>query len=194
MKRLFVPQTSVAGLAAKACCALFISVVLTVMGGGALFAQTTSSVNPSPVPAEPAVKQDDDPPPGGCMPIGVTASGEIVFPLQCAGFIERQHRIAVQEKPAITDEKRPAAEEKPGAAAENPPAAEEKPLTKQSEAAVPETGKPADNPVKAAPLQKRAEQEPHERPVGPPGCTHFRSYDPVSGTYRTYNGRRLSCR
>ena len=42
MKRLFVPQTSVAGLAAKACCALFISVVLTVMGGGALFAQTRS--------------------------------------------------------------------------------------------------------------------------------------------------------
>src|ERR1700730_19388121 len=153
MKGLFVPQTTVASLAAKTCCALFICVLLTVIGG-ALFAQTTSSVNPSPVPAEPAVKQDDDPPPGGCMPIGVNASGVIVFPLQCAGFIERQHRIAVQEKPAVTDEKRPAAEEKPAAPAENPPAVEEKPPTRQSEAVVPENGKPPDNSAKAAPLQK----------------------------------------
>ena len=138
MKGLFVPQTTVASLAAKTCCALFICVLFTVIGG-ALFAQTTSSVNPSPVPAEPAVKQGDDPPPGGCMPIGVTASGEIVFPLQCKGFIERQYGIAVQEKPAVTDEKRPASEEKPAAPAENPPAVEEKPPTRQSEAVVPET-------------------------------------------------------
>jgi len=184
MKDLFVPQTSVAGLAAKTCCALFICVLLTVMGG-ALFAQTTSSANP---------KQDDDPPPGGCMPIGVTASGEIVFPLQCKGFIERQHGIAFQEKPAVTDEKRHAAEEKPAAPAENPPAVGEKPLTRQSEAAVPENGKPAVDWARTAPLQKRAEQEPHEPPVGRPSCTRFRSYEPVSGTYRTYDGRRLSCR
>lgn len=193
MKDLFVPQTGVAGLAAKTCCALFIYVLLTVMGG-ALFGQTTSSVNPSPVPAEFAVKQDDDPPPGGCMPIGLTASGEIVFPLQCKGFIERQHRIAVQEKPAVTDEKRPAAEEKPAAPAESPAAVGEKPPTRQSEAAIPENGKPADNSAKTAPLQKRAEQEPREPPIGPPSCTRFRSYEPVSGTYRTYDGRRLSCR
>jgi hypothetical protein len=52
----------------------FLALLLTVMSGAAL-AQTTGTVNPSPAP-EPSVKEDA--PPGGCMPIGLTASGEIV--------------------------------------------------------------------------------------------------------------------
>ena len=36
---------------------------------------------------------DDGPPPGGCTPIGVTASGDIVFPMTCRDFIER-HKAA----------------------------------------------------------------------------------------------------
>ena len=36
---------------------------------------------------------DDGPPPGGCHPIGVTVSGEIVFPMTCKDFIER-HKAA----------------------------------------------------------------------------------------------------
>jgi hypothetical protein len=192
MKRLLVPEAGVAGLAASA----LLTCALLLVTGGALIAQTTGSVDPNHGPVEPSAKQDVDPPPGGCMPIGVTASGEIVFPLQCMGFIERQQGTAVREKPAATDQKRPAAEDNPAAAAEKPPAVEEKPPTKQSEAAVPEINKPADNPVREAPipLQKRAEQEPRERPVGPTGCTRFRTYDPVSGTYRSYDGRRRSCR
>lgn len=213
MKRLLVPEAGVAGLAASA----LLTCALLLVTGGALIAQTTGSVDPNHGPVEPSAKQDVDPPPGGCMPIGVTASGEIVFPLQCMGFIERQQGTAVREKPAATDQKRPAAEDNPAAAAEKPPAAdekpaaveekppateekpaavEEKPPTKQSEAAVPEINKPADNPVREAPipLQKRAEQEARERPVGPTGCTRFRTYDPVSGTYRSYDGRRRSCR
>ena len=213
MKRLLVPEAGVAGLAASA----LLTCALLLVTGGALIAQTTGSVDPNHGPVEPSAKQDVDPPPGGCMPIGVTASGEIVFPLQCMGFIERQQGTAVREKPAATDQKRPAAEDNPAAAAEKPPAAdekpaaveekppateekpaavEEKPPTKQSEAAEPEINKPADNPVRATPfpLQKRAEQEPRERPVGPTGCRRFRTYDPVSGTYRSYDGRRRSCR
>ena len=220
MKRLLVPEVGVAGLAASA----LLTCALLLVTGGALIAQTTGSVDPNHGPVEPSAKQDVDPPPGGCMPIGVTASGDIVFPLQCMGFIERQLGTAVREKPAATDQKRPAAEDNPAVAAEKPPAAEEKPPaaeekppaaeekppaaedkpaaveekppTKQSEAAVPEINKPADNPVRAAPfpLQKRAEQEPRERSVGPTGCTRFRSYDPASGTYRSYDGRRRSCR
>jgi hypothetical protein len=213
MKRLLVPEAGVAGLAASA----LLTCALLLVTGGALIAQTTGAVDPNHGPVEPSAKQDVDPPPGGCMPIGVTASGDIVFPLQCMGFIERQQGTAVREKPAATDQKRPAAEDNPAAAAEKPPAAdekpaaaaeqppaadekpaavEEKPPAKQSEAAVPEINKPADNPVRAAPfpLQKRAEQEPRERPVGPTGCTRFRTYDPVSGTYRSYDGRRRSCR
>ena len=227
MKRLLVPEAGVAGLAASA----LLTCALLLVTGGALTAQTTGAVDPNHGPVEPSAKQDVDPPPGGCMPIGVTASGDIVFPLQCLGFIQRQQGTAVREKPAATDQKRPAAEDNPAAAAEKPPAAdekpaaaaekppaadeksaaveekppaaeekpaavEEKPPTKQSEAAVPEINKPADNPVRAAPfpLQKRAEQEPRERPVGPTGCRRFRTYDSASGTYRSYDGRRRSCR
>ncbi|WKA30684.1 BA14K family protein [Bradyrhizobium roseum] len=36
---------------------------------------------------------DDGPPPGACTPIGVTASGDIVFPMTCRDFIER-HKAA----------------------------------------------------------------------------------------------------
>lgn len=51
---------------------------LAMMNGVAL-AQTTGSLNSSTVPAEPVAKEDV--PTGGCMPIGLTASGEIVFPI-----------------------------------------------------------------------------------------------------------------
>lgn len=62
--------------------ALHCCVLLTVTGGAAL-AQTTGTVNPGPAPAEPAAKADV--PLGGCMPIGLTASGEIVFPNSMQG-------------------------------------------------------------------------------------------------------------
>jgi len=37
-------------------------------------------------------QKPDGVPAGGCMPIGVTAKGQMVFPLQCRELIERQHR------------------------------------------------------------------------------------------------------
>src|SRR3981189_3893653 len=76
--------------------------LLTVTSGAAL-AQTTVTVGPSPAPAEPSMKEDV--PPGGCMPIGLTASGEIVFPIQCKEFIERQRGKAVEQKPAAVEER-----------------------------------------------------------------------------------------
>jgi hypothetical protein len=51
----------------------------------------------------------DNPPPGGCMPIGVTVAGDLVFPLLCRDFIER-HR-ASGERPAQVE--KPIAVEKP---------------------------------------------------------------------------------
>src|SRR5580704_4517248 len=75
-------------------------------------AQVTGTVNPGGDRAEPAAK--DAPPPGGCMPIGVTASGEVVFPFLCKGFIE-QHKGADQ-KPAGSD----GASRKPAAADAQP--------------------------------------------------------------------------
>src|SRR5258705_11392351 len=73
-------------------------VLLLTVTSGAAFAQTTVTVDPSPSPAEPSMKEDV--PPGGCMPIGLTASGEIVFPIQCKEFIERQRGQAEERKPA----------------------------------------------------------------------------------------------
>jgi hypothetical protein len=172
MKLLLAIQTVIARRAAVLCC-----ILLTVMSGAAL-AQTTGSVNPSPGAAEPSVKVDVSP--GDCMPIGLTASGEFVFPILCKELIERERGKVVEQKPAAVEEK--------------PPDTEEKPAAEKSEAVAPEISKPADNPVKTSPLQKRVEREPGERTIGPPGCTRFRSYDPESGTYRSYDGRRLSCR
>jgi hypothetical protein len=125
MKRLF----ALARLAAALCC-----VLLTAMGSS-LLAQSTGSVDPRAAPVEPSVKQDD-PPPGGCMPIGLTVSGEVVFPFQCKEFIERlkardQKAAVGEEKPAAAQEEpgalqqKPAAEEKPAATEEKPPAVKE---------------------------------------------------------------------
>jgi hypothetical protein len=163
--------------AASASGAFALALLLSVMSGVAL-AQITGTVNPSPAPAGPSVKEDV--PPGGCMPIGLTASGEIVFPIQCRELIERQRGKAVEQKPAAVEEKTIAVEEKPGA--------------KQSEAAAPESSKPVTKPAQSVAAPKRAEHTPRERAIRRGGCQHFQSYDSESGTYTDYDGRRRSCR
>jgi BA14K-like protein len=150
-----------------------LALLLTVTSGASL-AQTTGTVNPSPAP-EPSAKEDV--PPGGCMPIGLTASGEIVFPIQCKEIIERERGKAVKQKPT---------------------AAEEKPATKQSEGTAPENSNPVIKPVETVTLPKRVEDVPRERAKKSPDdryCSeHYRSYDPASGTYMGYDGQRRSCR
>jgi hypothetical protein len=152
-----------------------LSVFLLTVTSGAALAQTTGTVGPSPAPAEPSMKEDV--PPGACMPIGLTASGEIVFPIQCKEFIERQRGKAVERKPA--------AEEAPVQAA------------KQPDSAPPLESKPAAQPVETVPLlKKRVEQEPRERATSPEDgyrCLRYRTYNPASGTYRGYDGQRHSC-
>ena len=126
-----------------------LALLLTVMSGAAL-AQITGTVNPSPAPAAPSVKEDV--PPGGCMPIGLTASGEIVFPIQCKDFIERHRGKAVEQKPAAVEEK---------AGVSLPAWANSDALVKpaqtarQSEGVVPEHSKPAIKPVETDPLPTR---------------------------------------
>jgi hypothetical protein len=76
----------------KAVMALLVLSVFATAGNA--LAQTTGSVEIAP--SQPAGEL----PPGGCMPIGVTASGEIVFPLTCRAFLEkRRGRI---EEPQFT--------------------------------------------------------------------------------------------
>ena len=215
MKHLLAFQSGLA------CRAGALGCVLLAVTSGAALAQTTGAVNPKPAQAEPSV--NEEPPPGGCMPIGLTASGEIVFPFQCKAFIERQKAAdqkpaaaenmkpaAVEQKPdaaedktgakqpaasetsAIAEVKPAAAEKKAAAAEEKPVAVEEKTAAKQQDRVAPDTSKPATEPLDTVPLPRRAERA--ERIVGPPGCTHFRTYDSASGTYRTYEGRRRECR
>ncbi|SHG29493.1 BA14K-like protein [Bradyrhizobium erythrophlei] len=152
-----------------------LSVFLLTVTSSAALAQTTGTVNPSRAPAEPSVKEDV--PPGACMPIGLTASGEIVFPIQCKEFIERQRGKAVEQKPA--------AEGAPAQAA------------KQPDSAPPPESKPVAQPVEALPLpKKRVEQEPGERAKSPEDghrCLHYRSYNAESGTYTGFDGQRHSC-
>ena len=179
-------------------------VLLGVMTGAAL-AQITGTVNPSAVPAET--------PDGGCKPIGLTASGEAVFPFQCKEFIERQkaanqkNAAERNQKPAAAEQRSEAAaedktaeakpvtaERKPAAEEEKPPAVQEKAAAKQPDSVVPESGQPASEQPGTVPLPKRAKREARGRSVGPAGCTRFRTYDSASGTYRTYDGQRRQCR
>jgi hypothetical protein len=76
---------------------------------------------------------------------------------------------------------------------QKPAGVEEKPAAKRSEGVAAENSKPENKPVETAPLPKRVEHEPRGRALSP-NCFYFRTYDPASGTYRSYDGRIRSCR
>jgi hypothetical protein len=146
-------------------------VLLGAMTGAAL-AQIAGTVNPSAAPAET--------PAGVCKPIGLTASGETVFPFQCKEFIERQkatnpkNAAEANQKPAAAEDKtaeaKPVtAKRKPAAAEERPPAVKEKTAARQPDSMVPESGKPASEPPGTVQLPKRTRREARGRSVGPAG-------------------------
>lgn len=189
-------------------------------------AQTTGTINPSIPRNEPSHEGAPL-----CMPMGVTATGEIVFPWLCRGFVE-QLRGASGKSPTPGESglKPPAAEKPPFALEDRPPKSTEETAAKQPDSTRPSIPKPA--PAEAAPLAKgdskpesveekgarppentiptipkpaakSAETAPlphgerrrtRESDAGPRGCTHFRTYDPNSGTYRDYSGRVRACR
>jgi hypothetical protein len=177
-----------------------LALLLSVMSSAAL-AQTTGAVNPSAAPAQPSTNADV--PPGGCMPIGLTTSGEIVFPIECKEFIEQHRGKDVEQSPAAVEQKPAAAvEQKPAAVEDKPAAVEDKPAVRQSEAVAPiapANSQPADKALETVPLPRRAERKPREHEssrehVSLNSCQHYRTYDPESGTYRGYDGRVRPCR
>jgi hypothetical protein len=181
MKPLVVVQVGSAARAALGC------VLLTLIASTAL-AQTTGAAAPKPDAAAASAKQQ--PPPGGCMPIGVTVSGQIVFAFQCKDFIEQQKAAnrdpaAAADQPASAEERPAAGQEKPAPAEEKPLAVEEKTAARLPDGVVPEklTAQPT------ALLPKHAEHG-----IGPPGCAHFRSYNAASGTYLSFDGQRYPCK
>jgi hypothetical protein len=76
---------------------------------------------------------------------------------------------------------------------QKPAGVEEKPAAKQSEDVAAENSKPENKPVETAPLPKRVKHGPRGRALSP-NCFYYRTYDPASGTYRSYDGRIRSCR
>ena len=52
----------------------------------------------------------------------------------------------------------------------------------------------AEDSVGSIPASQRQAERPRKSATGPAGCTQFRSFDPVSETYTTFDGRRRECR
>jgi BA14K-like protein len=162
------------------------SVFVILLLWSAASAQTTGTL-PS---ASAGAPSKADTPPGGCMPIGLTASGEIVFPIQCEGIIERARGSKIDQKPANSE--RPATTVRPEKANNS-----DQDATSKSEP--PAISSPMTKPVESDPTTKPAEKIP-ERKVrdaaisnDAPGCKSFRSYQPRSKTYRDFDGKRRPC-
>jgi hypothetical protein len=133
-------------------------------------AQITGAVPPDSATA-PSVEQNL-PPPGSCMPIGITVSGDVVFPFQCKEFIEQRK----------TSNSKPAADQ------------EQKPILSPPEVVPPGHVEPRTKTVETALSPKRPDQEQRIRQKVLPDCTNYRSYDPASKTFFNYDGQRRSCR
>ena len=73
---------------------------LLLMAGAAM-AQTTGATKPAPAAAA-TEAGPDQPPPGGCMPIGITAAGDVVFPFACKDLIDL-HRGKGQQSSATPE-------------------------------------------------------------------------------------------
>jgi hypothetical protein len=94
-----------------------------------------------------------------------------------------------EEEPVRTEKTRASTLEKPAAVQENTDA-------KQLDGVPPGSGNPIVETVDrvgTVSVPKRAEVDAGKS-TGPPGCTQFRSFDPTSGTYTTFDGRRRQCR
>jgi hypothetical protein len=157
------------------------SALLILLMWSAASAQTTGTLAPAPLGAP----SKADVPPGGCMPIGLTASGEMVFPIQCEGIIERARGKTVDK---TVDQK--VGNSGKAAIKSNPEKANnsEKDATANSDA-----------PAISAPITKPTEKipVPQVREVtssnDAPGCKYFRSYQPISKMYRDFYGKRRPC-
>ena len=91
---------------------------------------------------------------GGCEPIGLTASGELVFPLDCKKLIKKPAEAPVAaDDPATADDKTASTDARPAvpsqsAAADKPAAADAQPAASETAAVTPAPAEP--KPVAAA--------------------------------------------
>ena len=182
------------------------------------FAQTTGAVTPGKA-NDPSAQEE--PPPGGCMPIGITVAGETVFPYVCKGFIEAHKgkpspeasetkdqvdprpsanaaaapAVNTAAAPAVNAAAAPAVNSATAAAAAavTAPSANETSVPTVEEKAVAKPDEPAALRTDQAPAAKR-EQRPMRRAAGaPPNCAQFRTFDSVTGMYRDFTGQARPC-
>jgi hypothetical protein len=177
---------------------------LLLMAGAAM-AQTTGATKPAPAAAA-TEAGPDQPPPGGCMPIGITAAGDVVFPFACKDLIDL-HRGKGQQSSATPEAGQGApahdaataaagdAVKTTGSVAVQP---QSRPSTEGDGIKAAEgTPAPAQPAVreKDAPEANRAEPSGSRASRGDPaGCTSFRTYDAKTESYRDFSGRRRPCR
>ncbi|UFZ06509.1 BA14K family protein [Bradyrhizobium ontarionense] len=147
---------------------------------------------------------------GGCEPIGLTASGELVFPLECKKVIKKpaEAPVAADDKTAAEDktastEARPAVPNQSAAAADKPAATDAKPAANEAAAAAaasPVSAEPklpvgADKPAsvhKAASLDPAAVSKPS---MGKPSMSKAPASRPVAGnpaSTRAASGKPMS--
>ena len=95
---------------------------------------TSNNVAPEASRNEPGVSEvspkaptqkDDDVPGGGCTPIGVTASGKLVFPMQCQAFLEPHRGSEDFQLPVSTNPPETVAPPKERQAVEPAPSADQ---------------------------------------------------------------------
>ncbi len=101
---------------------------------------TSNTVAPEASRNEPGVSEvspkaptqkDDDVPGGECTPIGVTASGKLVFPMQCQAFLEPHRGPEDSQLPVPTNPPESAAPPKERQAAEQTPSADQTGLNRE---------------------------------------------------------------
>src|SRR5712692_4625978 len=101
--------------------------------------------------AQAEASKPDGVPAGGCMPIGLTARGDLVFPMQCRELIERE-RGPIPEKQQISEprsQQEPAVKMAPVEAVKMTPAEKVTPV--------------AAAPVEAVPADAATTVQPQER-------------------------------
>jgi outer membrane biosynthesis protein TonB len=109
--------------------------------------------------AQADLQKPDGVPAGGCMPIGLTARGDLVFPMQCRELIER-------ERGPIPEEKQQISEPRPEPAVKMAPAEKVTPV-----AAAPVEAVPADAAITVQPQErarKRLARAERRKQQGPP--------------------------
>jgi hypothetical protein len=118
-----------------------------------------------------------------------TAHAEIAGP-------SNKEACGTTEKPATTETQLSPPEEKPVRSEQNRTSAPDSPAAAKPSDGLPTApgSLPVDQVGSITVVPRRAELNPRKPDAGPLGCTQFRSFDPVSGTYTTFEGRRRPCR